>query len=61
MHNFYSRDRYKDILTATEAIKSIESISESIVQEIQDVLEKCNGLVSKTNTIIPIKQHTEHK
>lgn len=35
------RDRYRDVLTASDAIKSMKSLSDRIVSDIEDVTEKC--------------------
>lgn len=48
-------DRYKDILTATEAIKSMEYISENIVGNIINVKDQCETLVQNISGDLPKK------
>lgn len=38
-------DRYKDVLTASDAIKSMKSLSETIVENIQKINDRCEHLI----------------
>ncbi|KAF5299103.1 hypothetical protein FQR65_LT09461 [Abscondita terminalis] len=41
-------DRYKDVLTAWDAIKSMKNVSEDIVYNIESIIEKCEYLIAGT-------------
>lgn len=41
-------DRYKDVLTAWDAIKSMKNVSEDIVKNIQNIIDKCEFLIAGT-------------
>lgn len=40
------RDRYKDVLTASDQIKDMKKISEDIVGNIQKIADSCEFLVN---------------
>lgn len=41
-------DRYKDVLTASDEIINMKTISEQIVDNIQKISDKCEELISET-------------
>ncbi|KAF2904284.1 hypothetical protein ILUMI_01887 [Ignelater luminosus] len=43
-------DRYKDVLTASDAIKSMKSTSEKIVESIQEITDRCESLIVSAST-----------
>lgn len=44
------RDRYKDVLAASDAIKSMKTTSEDIVNNIKKISHSCEELISKPST-----------
>lgn len=48
---FIISDRYKDILTASDAIISMKSISENIVDSIETITKRTEELVENANTV----------
>lgn len=44
------RDRYKDVLTASDEIINMKTISEDIVSNIQKITDKCQKLIEETST-----------
>jgi hypothetical protein len=51
MH-FY-RDRYKDVLAASDAIKNMKTISQEIVDNIQRITNTCEDLITNGSDIDP--------
>ena len=43
----FDRDRYKDGLAASDAIKNMKTISQQIVDNIQTITDVCEGLITK--------------
>ena len=43
----FDRDRYKDVLAASDAIKNMKTISQQIVDNIQTITDVCEGLITK--------------
>ncbi|KAL1501649.1 hypothetical protein ABEB36_006943 [Hypothenemus hampei] len=46
-------DRYKDILAASDAIKSMKTYSEEIVADIEDIMNTCEKLLDKPDPLLP--------
>lgn len=49
---FVFRDRYKDVLTASDQIKDMKKISEGIVENIQKIADSCEFLVNDSETVV---------
>lgn len=45
MKRLIFRDRYKDILTASDSIKSMKTISSNIVESIENITSACDKLL----------------
>lgn len=48
---FY-RDRYKDVLAASDAIKSMKKTSEDIVSNIERISQSCEELITKPSNAV---------
>ncbi|XP_066149869.1 conserved oligomeric Golgi complex subunit 1 [Euwallacea fornicatus] len=56
-------DRYKDILAASDAIKSMKTISENIVSSIDEITKTCEMLVDNPNiqSSLPVVQSVDQR